>query len=166
MNMRLTYLVATSALLSASVVYADQDRGLRQQVVGLWSLVSQSVEKPDGSRVERFGATPKGIACFDQGGRFSMIMMRSDLPKIASNNAMTATDAESKAILQGSTAFFGSWSVDEATGTMLNRVDGATYPNWDGTDLKRTLSISGDEMKVCVPSQIGGTSCAVWRRSR
>jgi hypothetical protein len=165
MNKKLIGLVATSAILGISVGHADQQAGLRQKVIGVWSLVSQAVEKPDGSRVERFGADPKGIAFFDESGRFAMILVRSDLPKIASNNAMTATDAENKAIIQGSTAFFGSWSVDEATGTMLNRVDGATYPNWDGTDQKRTVSMSGDEMKVCVPSQIGGTSCAVWRRS-
>ena len=165
MNKKSVCLVATSALLSISVGHADQQAGLRQQIVGVWSLVSQSVEKLDGSRVERFGADPKGIAFFDQSGRFAMILMRSDLPKITSNNAMTATDAENKAIMQGSTAFFGSWSADEATGAMLNRIDSATYPNWDGTDQKRTVSMSGDEMKVCVPSQIGGTSCAVWRRS-
>jgi hypothetical protein len=166
MNRKVAVLAAAFALLSTSVVDANQNAGLKQQVVGLWSLASQYVERPDGSRVERFGPNPKGIAYFDQGGRFSMVMMRADLPKIASNNAMSATDAENKAIMQGSSAFFGTWSVDEATGTMLNRIDGSTFPNWDGTDLKRTLSIAGDEMKVCVASQIGGTSCAVWRRVR
>lgn len=165
MNKKFVCLVATSVLFGISVGRADQQAGLRQQVVGVWSLVSQSVEKPDGSRVERFGADPKGVTFFDQSGRFSTIIVRSDLPKIASNNAMTATDAENRAIIQGSTAFFGSWSVDEATGTMLTRIEGATYPNWDATDQKRTVSMSGEEMKVCVPSQIGGTSCAVWRRS-
>lgn len=155
--------IVVAALTGMSNANAD---GLKQQVVGMWSLVSQAVEKPDGSRVERFGSNPKGIGIFDQNGRFSMIMLRSDLPKVASNNAMTGTPEENKAIIHGSTAFFGSWSVDEATSTMLNRVDGSTFPNWDGTELKRSLTISGDDMKICVPSQIGGTSCAVWRRLR
>ncbi len=155
--------IVAAALAGMSNANAD---GLKQQVVGMWSLVSQAVEKPDGSRVERFGSNPKGIGIFDQSGRFSMIMLRSDLPKFASNNAMTGTPEENKAIIQGSTAFYGSWSVDDATSTMINRIEGSTFPNWDGTDLKRTLTIIGDEMKVCVPSQIGGTSCAVWRRIR
>jgi hypothetical protein len=155
--------IVVAALTGMSNANAD---GLKQQVVGMWSLVSQAVEKPDGSRVERFGSNPKGIGIFDQNGRFSMIMLRSDLPKVASNNAMTGTPEENKAIIHGSTAFFGSWSVDEATSTMINRVDGSTFPNWDGTELKRSLTISGDDMKICVPSQIGGTSCAVWRRLR
>jgi hypothetical protein len=155
--------IVVAALTGMSNANAD---GLKQQVVGMWSLVSQAVEKPDGSRVERFGSNPKGIGIFDQNGRFSMIMLRSDLPKVASNNAMTGTPEENKAIIHGSTAFFGSWSVDEATSTMINRIDGSTFPNWDGTELKRSLTISGDDMKICVPSQIGGTSCAVWRRLR
>ena len=165
MNKKVAVIAAAFAMLSASAGLA-QNVGLKQQVIGLWSLASQYVERPDGSRVERFGPNPKGLAHFDQGGRFSMVMMRADLPKIASNNAMTATDAENKAIMQGSSAFFGTWSVDEATSTMLNRIEGSTYPNWDGTELKRTLSIASDEMKICVASQIGGTSCAVWRRAR
>jgi hypothetical protein len=166
MNKNVVVLVAAFGWLGTFTVAAAQQAGLRQQVVGVWSLSSQYVERPDGSRVERFGANPKGLAFFDQGGRFSQVMMRPDLPKIASNNAMTATDAENRAIIEGSTAFFGTWSVDEATGTLLNRIEGATFPNWNGTELKRTLSISGDEMKQCVASQIGGTSCATWRRVR
>ena len=166
MKMRIFCSLAALALMDASASHAQTSGALAQQVVGIWSLVAQSVERPDGSRVERFGTNPKGVAFFDRGGRFSMIMARPDLPKIASNNAMTATDAENRAITQGSTAFFGTWWVDEATRTMFNRIDASTYPNWDGTDLKRTLAVSGDEMKICVPSQIGGTSCASWRRAR
>jgi len=139
---------------------------LKQQVAGLWSLTAQYVDRADGSRLERFGPNPKGLAYFDQGGRFSQVMVRADLPKIASNNAMTATDAENRAIIEGSTAFFGTWSVDEATSTLLQRIEGSTFPNWTGTELKRTLSLSGDEMKQCVASQVGGTSCATWRRVR
>jgi hypothetical protein len=139
---------------------------LKQQVTGLWSLAAQYVERADGSRLERFGPNPKGLAYFDSGGRFSQVMVRADLPKIASNNAMTATDAENRAIVEGSSAFFGTWSVDEGTGTLLQRIEGSTFPNWTGTELKRTLSLSGDEMKQCVASQIGGTSCAIWRRVR
>lgn len=166
MNKPIACFVAAFALLDACTACAQTGGALGQQVVGVWTLASQYVERPDGSRVERFGASPKGLAFFDRGGRFSMVMFRPDLPKVASNNALTATDAENRAITQGSTAFFGTWSVDEATGTMLNRVEGSTYPNWDGTELKRTLAFSGDDMKVCVPSQIGGTSCATWRRAR
>jgi len=78
---------------------------------------------------------------------------------------MTGTADENKAVVQGSAAFYGTWSVNDKDLTVSTRIDGSTFPNWDGQDQKRTVSVSGDEMKLCVPgAQIGGTACAVWKR--
>ena len=137
---------------------------LNQQIVGTWSLAEQWAEQ-DGKKTQRFGPNPKGIAIFEGNGRFAQIVLRPDLPKIASNNAMTGTADENKAVVQGSAAFYGGWSVNENDGSVSTHIDGSTYPNWDGQDQKRTVSISGDEMKLCVPgAQIGGTACAIWKR--
>jgi hypothetical protein len=141
--------------------------GLKQKVTGTWSMVSQTIEEIDGTpKPNRFGDTPKGIAIFEQNGRYAIILLRSDLPKIASGNALTGTPEEDQAIVHGSTAYFGTWSVDDATSTMVTHVDAATYPNWDGLDQKRQVSITGDKMRLCVSSQIGGVSCVVWRKDR
>lgn len=142
----------------------EQGKELRQQIVGAWSLAEQWVEQ-DGKKTQRFGANPKGISIYEVNGRFASILLRPDLPRIASNNVMTGTVDENKAIVQGSTAIYGRWSVNEQDGSVSAKIDGSTYPNWDGLDQKRTVSISGDEMKLCVPgAQIGGTACAVWKR--
>jgi hypothetical protein len=39
----------------------------------------------DGTKVERYGTNPKGIAFFDAGGRYIITVMRSDRAKYASN---------------------------------------------------------------------------------
>jgi hypothetical protein len=39
----------------------------------------------DGTKVERYGTNPKGIAFFDSGGRYIITVMRSDRAKYASN---------------------------------------------------------------------------------
>lgn len=152
-------------LCGASAALAQQEaKGLRQQIVGTWSLAEQWVEQ-EGKKTQRFGANPKGIAIYENSGRFAAILLRPDLPRFASNSAMTGTADENKAVVQGSTAFYGSWSIDEKDGSMVARIDGSTYPNWDGQEQKRTVSIAGDEIKLCVPgAQIGGTACAIWRR--
>lgn len=78
---------------------------------------------------------------------------------------MTGTPDENRAIVQGSTAFYGTWTVSEGEGTLSTRIVGSTYPNWDGQDQKRSVSVAGDEMRICAPgAQIGGTACAVWKR--
>lgn len=153
------------AIASITPAWGQQTGGsLKQQIIGSWSLTAQWVEQ-DGKKTERFGPNPKGIVMYDQNGRFASILMRPDLPKFASNNAMTGTPEENKAVVQGSTAFFGRWSINEKDGTLESHIDGATFPGWDGQTQKRIMSVSGDELKGCVPNaQIGGTACATYRR--
>jgi len=64
----------------------------------------------EGEKVEPFGPNPKGTMTFDSGGRFSIIVTRSDLPKFASNNRELGTSEENKAAVQGSIAYFGSYN--------------------------------------------------------
>ena len=46
------------------------------------------------------------------------------------------------------------------------RVEGSTYPNWAGTDQKRTIQLSGDELKFVNqnPSMAPGTVTVTWKR--
>lgn len=155
-----------AAVLATSASAQQKPSELKQQLVGTWSLSEQWVEH-EGKKIQRFGANPKGIAMYDANGRFANILMRTDLPKFASNNAMTGTPEENKAIVQGTNATFGTWSIDEQDGALVSQVDGSTFPGWDGQRQRRTLSIVGDELRMCVAgAQIGGTACAIWRRAR
>jgi hypothetical protein len=158
--------VLGGAALAPDVFAQQKPSELRQQVVGTWVLSEQWVEQ-DGKKIQRFGPNPRGIAMYDGNGRFATILLRRELPKFASNNAMTGTAEENKAIVQGSNATFGTWSIDEQDGSLISQIDGSTFPGWDGQRQKRTLSIVGDELKMCVPgAQIGGTACAIWKRSK
>ncbi len=100
------------------------------------------------------------------GGRFSMIMMRASLPKFASNNRMTGTAEENQAVVQGSQAMFGTYKVvDEKEHKVMLHYEGCTFPNWDGQDLPRIMTVSGDEMKHTNPAAaIGGTNYVIWKR--
>lgn len=167
---RKAYLVLAVSLgvaAHATGVPAQQKHSeLRRQLAGTWSLSEQWVEQ-DGKRIHRFGANPNGIAMYGTDGRFATILLRADLPKFASNNAMTGTAEENRAIVQGSNATFGTWSIDDQDGSLVSRIDGSTFPGWVGQRQTRTLSIAGDEMRMCVGgAQIGGTACAVWKRAK
>jgi len=164
--MRISMFPVMAAFLGATVLVADahaqqKPSELVQQMVGTWSLAEQWVEQ-GGKKIERFGASQKGLAIYDPNGRFATILLRADLPKFASNNAMTGTAEENKAIVQGSNATYGTWAVSEQDGTLISKIDGSTFPGWDGQNQRRTVSIAGDEMRMCVAgAQIGGTACAI-----
>jgi hypothetical protein len=107
------------------------------------------------------------IRLFEANGRFSIILMRTQLPKYASNNRVQGAAAEHKATVEGSLAYFGTYSV---SGTdLLLHIEGSTFPNWTGNDQKRiNLAITGDELKYVQPTPSGGGPAApvIWKRLR
>jgi Lipocalin-like domain len=46
------------------------------------------------------------------------------------------------------TAQFGTWSVNEANKTYTTHIDGALFPNVEGTEGKAAVSVSEDELKI------------------
>ena len=138
-----------------------------KDLVGTWTLVSVTLER-DGKKTDFYGPNPQGQMTFDPNGRISFMVTRSDLPKFASNNRQAGTPEENKAVVQGSLAYFGTYSVDEAAKTVTVHIEGCSFPNWNGIDQKRSFSISGDELKWGTPTtSLGsGTALDVFKRAK
>jgi Lipocalin-like domain len=134
-----------------------------KDMVGTWSLKSDASTTADGRQIEPFGPDPRGIAIFASNGRFAIVLSRPDLPKFASNNRMQGTAKENEAIVHGSIAFFGTYTV--ADGVMIQHVEGGIWPAWVGTDQKRTIaSFTGDEQTWTTVPSFGGRSELHWMR--
>ena len=154
------------ALLPASTV--AQQKTLRDQLVGVWTLVSIDNVLPDGKKQQLWGANPKGILILDAGGRFAQTQMRADIPKFKSNDRYKATPEENSVAMQGSLAGFGTWSVNEAEKTLVLHREGSLLPNDAGTDSKRVIvSLTADELKATNPGPAtGGRNEVVYRRAK
>jgi hypothetical protein len=128
---------------------AAQQKPLKEQLVGTWTIVSADNTRPDGTRLQLFGPNPKGILVLDGNGRTAFMLMSSGRPKFASNNRNTGTPEENKATVQGTIAFFGTWSVNEADKTIITRIEASTFPNQEGQDQKRIVtSVTADELRT------------------
>jgi hypothetical protein len=138
-----------------------------KELVGSWTLISATVNRV-GEKIEPFGPNPKGTMTFDSGGRFLIIVARSDLPKFASNNREMGTSEENKSVVQGSIAYFGTYNVDEGGHMFIVHVGGSTYPNLVGTDQKRIFAITGDELKYTNSNRSAGAGVALvlWKRAK
>jgi hypothetical protein len=133
-------------LLPGSAV--SQQKSLKEQLVGTWTLVSWEQQRPDGSKFQRFGTNPKGVNIFDANGRFAVIFLHPDLPKIASSDPSTPTPDEQKALVGRSIAYYGTYTVDEGAKTITLNVEASTFPNQVGGDNRRTvMALTGDELK-------------------
>lgn len=154
----LTALIIGIAPPNAAVAQTAKD------FVGTWTLVSATTEQ-GGTKTNTFGATPKGVLMLDANGRYMIIFTSADIPKVASNNRLTATADENKAIVGGSVAHFGTYAVNEADKSFTFKVESATFPNWNKTEQKRSFVIAGGELKYTVPTATGGgTATIVWKQ--
>src|SRR5450755_4482250 len=99
MNRRTSLAITTTALLCLAVTLSASDslaqqKSLKEQLVGTWTLVSSDQILPDGSKLKQFGANPKGINVFDANGRFFLMIASADNSKIASKDPSRKTNSE------------------------------------------------------------------------
>lgn len=153
----LTVVACLGMAMSSAVAQTAQD------LVGTWSIQSDVSVTPDGHQLLPFGPHPKGVAIFDRTGHFAIVVARPDLPKFASGSRMHGTADENEAIVHGSFAFFGTYSVTD--GVIIQRIEGGTWPSWFGTEQKRTIAsfVKDEQTWKTVPS-FGGTSELRWKR--
>jgi len=162
-----------SLLILGAALFADhavaQHKSLKEQLVGTWTLVSAASVSSDGGKVDVFGPNPKGTLIYTSDGHFALVQMRADLPKLASNNRAQGTPDENKAVVQGSIAYFGTYSVNEAEKVITLQLEGSTFANLVGGGEQRRVvtSLSADELKFANPRTPSGATLEVgWKRAR
>lgn len=158
--------MVSSAMLTGGAV-GQSAKSAKEQLVGSWTLFSLTAGE-GANQTLPYGPNPKGSMMVDANGRFSITVLRSDLPKIASNNRMTGTPDENKAIVQGIIAYYGTYAIDEATHVMTVKIEGSTFPNFDGGTQTRILSFSGDEVTYinATPSMGGAAAKVTYKRAK
>lgn len=150
---------ACFALVSTTDVATAQSAS---DLVGTWQLVSAVNTAKDGAKSDVFGAEPKGMMIFDANGHFVQVLTRSGLPKFAADNRLQGTPDENKAIVQGSISLYGTYTV--ADKVLVLHVESGTWPSWTGTDQKRPLTFSGDQLTWTLQASVGGTNVTTFKR--
>jgi Lipocalin-like domain len=156
----LSSLPITALLLNLAHAQTAKD------LVGAWIAVSNVAEQ-GGVKSEPYGANPQGMLIFEADGRYGLILSRKDLPKFASNSRTNGTADENKSVVHGTIAHFGQYTVSPADKSIVFRIELSTYPNFNGTEQKRSFELVGDELKYTLPAfSGGGTAVAVWKRAK
>jgi Lipocalin-like domain len=152
--------IAAITALSLSLLPANaiaQQKTLKDQLVGTWTLVSWEQATTDGTKRQDFGPNPKGITIFDANGHVFTMYARPDLPKISATDRIKVTPQEAQAINVGSLAYFGTYTVDEATKTITLQMESSTYPNQLSVTQKRVITtLTAEELKFNNPTPTAG----------
>jgi hypothetical protein len=149
-----TILVTVLGLaLGVNAAAGQPTQVLRDQLVGTWTFVIAEITAADGKKSLPFGDKPKGMLIFTADGHFSQVHVAGGLPKIASNNRLAGTAEDNKAIVAGTLALFGTYSVDEAKRTLTFNIEASTFPNAEGTVQTRTIDLLiADEFRNSNPA--------------
>jgi hypothetical protein len=113
------------ALIGSGAV--AQQKPIKDQLVGAWTLLLDDAINPDGTHIPTFGPNPARTLIFTPNGRY-----------FASNNRDAGTAEENKAVSQGTISHFGTYTVDEGGKTLSFHVEGSSFPNRENT-IQRTL---------------------------
>src|ERR1700690_227069 len=103
MNRRATLAMTTALCLAVGLSASDalaQQKSVKEQLVGTWTLVSSDQVRPDGTKLRQFGSAPKGISVFDANGRFFVMIAGADNLQIASNGRSQANSEEEALVVE------------------------------------------------------------------
>ena len=166
-------MIRTSIALGLSLALAGtafaQQQSAKDQIVGAWALVSVTSETDDGKKGEPFGPSPKGAMIFSSDGHFSLFQSRAEIPKIAANDRAKATPEEAQTIIANSIAYYGTYTIDEASKTMTVNVTASTYANVAAIpNQKRMITLlTPDDLKFDNPRTPNGmTLRTAWKRAK
>lgn len=156
-------------MLPGAQTACAQDGDVNSQLVGTWTAVVVDNVLADGSRVHLYGPHPLGILTFDAKGRYTLQIYRAERAKFASGDKSKATPEENSAAVLGSNAHFGQYTVSAADRSITFHIEHASFPNWDGTEQRRSFAISNDLLTYTVPTPTSGGSAigeVVWKRAQ
>jgi Lipocalin-like domain len=133
---RFSPVATTIAVLCLGATAQAETQSLKNQLVGSWSIVRNCEEFQDGKKnCSPFGDNMKGLLMFDTNS-FSFQMIAGDRAK--TNDPRTPVGPL--------VAYFGTYSVNDADKVLTYHIERASWPNFEGQDQKRIVTIKGDEM--------------------
>jgi len=114
------------------------------------------------------GADPVAMLVYDAAGNFAAQFMKRD--RSSDEVAVTArAGLNNSAAVGGYDAYFGTYTVDEATSSATQTLDGALSPGDVGKTVTREMHVDGNTLKIELATTGGDgepvTRTLTWRRS-
>lgn len=141
---------------------------LSAALVGTWQLESRTDRTQSGERRSEpsLGADPIALLYYDASGHFAAQFMKRQRDGAGVNTAASASN-NTRAI-GGYDAYFGTYTVDDATGTVTQTLVGALARENVGHLVTREMRVTGDtltiELETTSPDGERVTRTLIWKR--
>lgn len=142
---------------------------LSAKLPGTWELLSR-IDATDAGELRNeptLGPDPIALLIYDRSGHFAAQFMKRDRARAAVIDAPSAGSNNTRA-QGGYDAYFGNYVVDDATGTVTQRLLGALSAESVGMEISREMTVDGDRLIVSLrTTSLSGepvTRTLTWKR--
>jgi hypothetical protein len=144
--------------------------GLRDELIGTWTLVSYVETPVNGSPQRSVRGKPEGILMYAPDGYMSAQLMRPGRGTFASGDMFKGTPEEFADEAIGYLAYSGPFHVDEVTRTLTHSMSVSLFPGWVGQTQPRVAKLEGTrlELSTALPTLSGGVEVMAhlqWERA-
>lgn len=170
-------LPVAAAPAAAAQEPATSGTSVRAHLVGSWRLVSRQSRRTDGKLEPDPGlsAVPLGILIYDESGHVAAQLSRRDrsvamLGEECQAAATTKGTPDTAQTVLGYDAYFGTYKIDEQSGTVTHHLEAALWPGDVGKDIDRHFTLSGDQLTITFNTTTRGgvkvTRTLIWERMK
>jgi len=141
LDVLMTLIVIALGIAAQSWSASAQEKTLKQQLVGAWTLAAVYDQGADGTKNDAWGHGVQGSLMLGPTDRFSYFV-------VGANREKTGNDPRNSPA-GPFLGYYGSYAADESAKTLTFHIEHATFPQWDG--INRTAHIellTGDELRI------------------
>jgi hypothetical protein len=170
------YLVAvailTSIMLFAPTVTAAGKKPKQAfPFLGSWRLETCERKTEAGEIAYPYGKRPVGQLTYDTQGRMSALIMAPGRTRFKEDTSAAGTSEEKAAAFDTFVAYAGTYRVDETSHTLFHKVEMTSFPNFEGSEQRRTYSFADGKLTLTYingggngSGPKGSTTTLVWAR--
>lgn len=116
-------------------------------IAGTWRMVEAYAET-DGERVPLYGGHADGMLVFTESLHFVEMLRDTAVGPVAAGERERGTPEENAAIVAGTLAQYGRYTVGPDGGFAGNTIEASTFPNWNG------LTRDADRLRLQVQDDV------------
>jgi len=134
----------------------DLAKSSQFKFIGSWKLASLSAKGQGGHTVHPLGPKAQGRLIYGADGRMMLQAINPDRPKLSSDDPLFAPEGDIRAAFTGCTAYYGTYTFNEADQTITHHIEGHSIPNWVDRDYIRRYEYDGKLLTLKGPIIISG----------
>lgn len=118
-------------------------------LVGRWQLTGWTATDETGAVTTPFGEKPQGVVIYTAHGWMSGQLAAGDRPNLSTAVALAGTDRERAEAYSTYIAYSGEYRLEGDT--VIHTLRMSLFPNWIGTEQRRTVELAADRLTLRTP---------------